>query len=142
MYVRRMTGEELRESCIQTTVKHRGGGIMVWGCINARDVGCFSKIDGKLNGERYINLLESSLIPTTHMLTIPDGWIFQHDNATRYTFSLVKGWFNEEGITFMEWPTQSPNLNSIENLWDQLKTMVQKQNPTNATELWSAVKAT
>ena len=50
MYVR-MAGEELKKSCIQTTVKHGGGGIMVWGCINARGVGCLSKIDGKLNGE-------------------------------------------------------------------------------------------
>ena len=75
------------------------------------------------------------------MLTIPDGWIFQHDNTTCHTCRLVKGWFKEGGITFMEWPAQSPDLNPIENLWDQLKTMVQEQNPTNVTELWSAVKA-
>ena len=141
VYVKRMVGEELKESCIQITVKHRGGGIMVWGCINARGVGCPSKIDGKLNGERYIDLLEHSLIPTRHILTIPDGWIFQHDDATCHTSCLVKGWFKEEGITFMEWPAQSPDLNPIENLWDQLKIMIQEQNPTNVTELWSAVTA-
>ena len=75
------------------------------------------------------------------MLTIPDGWIFQHDNATCHTSRLVKGWFKEEGITSMKWPAQSPDLNPIENLWDQLKTMVKEQNYTNVTELWSAVKA-
>ena len=41
----------------------------------------------------------------------------------------------------MEWPAQLPDLNPIENLWDQLKTVVQEQNPTNVTELWSVVKA-
>ena len=41
----------------------------------------------------------------------------------------------------MEWPEQSPDLNPIENLWDQLTTMIQEQYPTNVTELWNAVKA-
>lgn len=72
MYVRKMAGEELKENCVQSTVKHGGGGIMVWGCINARGVVCLSKIDGRLNGEGYIDILENALIPlpTTHMLTI------------------------------------------------------------------------
>ena len=29
MYVRRMVGEEFMEDCVQPTVKHGGGGIMV-----------------------------------------------------------------------------------------------------------------
>ena len=141
VHVRGMAGVELKESCIQSTVKHGGVGIMVWGCINVQGVGCLSKIDGKLNGERYIDILENSLIPTTHMLTILDGWIFQQDNATCHTSWLVKEWFAEEGITVMEWPAQSSDLNPIENLWDHLKTTIQEQNPTNVKELWNTVKA-
>ena len=30
VYVRRMVGEELKKDCVQSTVKHGGGGIMVW----------------------------------------------------------------------------------------------------------------
>ena len=52
VYVRRMAGEELKESCIQTTITPGGGGIMVWGCINPGGVGCLSKIDRKLDGSR------------------------------------------------------------------------------------------
>ena len=116
VYVRGIDGEELKESCIQTTEKHGGGGIMVWGCINARGVDCRSKKDGKLTGERYIETLENSLIPTTHMLAMPDGWIFQQDNATCRTSRLVKGWFEEEEIPLMEWPAHSLDLNPVENL--------------------------
>ena len=141
VYVRRMVGEELKKDCVQSAVKHGGGGIMVWGCINARGVGILSKVDGRLNGEAYIEILENALIPTTHMLAIPNGWIFQQDNATCHTSRLVNDWFAEENITVIDWPAQSPDLNPIENHCDQLKTLVQEQNPTNRKELWTVVKA-
>ena len=51
MFVKRMTGQELKDSCVQPTVRHGGGGIMVWGCINSRGVDCISKVEGSLNGE-------------------------------------------------------------------------------------------
>ena len=69
VYVRRMAGEEFMEDCVQPTVEHGGGGIMVWGCINAKGVGFLTKVDGRLNEEGYINILENALIPTTHLLS-------------------------------------------------------------------------
>ena len=36
--------------------------------------------------------------------------------------------------------TESPDLNSIENIWDHLKSTVQVKNPKNAKELWTSVK--
>ena len=97
VYVRRMAGEEFMEDCVQPTVKHGGGGIMVWGCINAKGVGFLTKVEGRLNGEGYINILKNVLISTTHLLTITSGWIFQQDNATCHTSKLVREWFNENG---------------------------------------------
>ena len=108
------------EDCVQPTVKHGGGGIMVWGCINAKGVGFLTKVEGRLNGEGYINILKNVLISTTHLLTITSGWIFQQDNATCHTSRLVREWFNDEQITVMDSPAQSTDLNPIENLWDQI----------------------
>ena len=76
-----------------------------------------------------------------HLLTTTSGWIFQQDNATCHTSRLVREWFNDEQITVMDWPAQSPDFNPIENLWDQIKTMVQEQNPTSVKELWTAINS-
>ena len=68
-----MAGEEFMEDCVQPTVKHGGGGIMVWGCINTKGVEFLTKVEERLNREGYINILENALIPTTHLLTITSG---------------------------------------------------------------------
>ena len=138
-YVRRMVGEALNANCLQSTVKHGGGGIMVWGCISRKGMGILEKVEGRLDGNGYINILENALIPTRDMLSMPRGWIFQQDNATCHTSRLVKQWFNDENVTVMNWPAQSPDLNPLENLWDHLKRVVHKNNPHNVKEVWTVI---
>jgi transposase len=38
-------------------------------------------------------------------------------------------------LNVLEWPTQSPDLNPIENLWYDLKFAVHQWNPSNLKEL-------
>ena len=70
MYVRSMAGEEFMEDCVQPTMEHRGGVIMVCRCINAKGVGFLTKVEGRPNGEGYINILENALISTIQPLVI------------------------------------------------------------------------
>ena len=68
MYVRRRVGEEYLNACVVPTVKHGGGGIMVWGCMMTQGEGQITLVSGTLNSSGYIDLLENSMIPSTHGL--------------------------------------------------------------------------
>ncbi len=44
-------------------------------------------------------------------------------------------------INAIEWPPQSPDLNPIENLWEELFRKVQKTKPSNLDDLWHHLQA-
>ena len=71
---------------------------MVWGCITARGVGFLHKVNGRLNGSAYTDLLDNNLIPIIHLHSFTGHWLFQQDNAICHVARLVKDWFQEEGI--------------------------------------------
>ncbi len=113
------------------TVKHGSGNIVLWGCFSAKGIDNCTASKGRWTGPCTVR---------ARALKIGRGWVFQHDNDPKHTAKLTKEWLKKEHIKVLEWPSQPPHLNPIENLWRELKVWVAKRQPWNLNDLESICK--
>ena len=138
--VRRRPGEEYLPQCLNTTMKHGGGGIMVWGCIARNGIGRLHKIDGNVTAQHYLKILKYCAVPSLQHLFGDQPAIFQQDNAPCHTAKVVKEWIEANNIDVLSWPGNSPDLNPIEHIWDHLARQVAKEKFSNGQELLDTLK--
>uniref|UniRef100_A0AAZ3NRU8 Tc1-like transposase DDE domain-containing protein n=1 Tax=Oncorhynchus tshawytscha TaxID=74940 RepID=A0AAZ3NRU8_ONCTS len=59
----------------------------------------------------------------------------QQDNDPKHRSKSTTEWLQQKKISLLEWPRQSPDLNSNEMLWHDLKRAVHIRHPKNIAEL-------
>ncbi len=94
------------------------------------------------NAAIYQEILEHFMLPSADKLYGDADFIFQQDLAPAHTAKGTKSWFNDHGVTVLDWPANSPDLNQIENLWGIVKRKMRYTRPNNADDLKAAIKAT
>jgi hypothetical protein len=125
------------------TKKFGGGSLMVWGCMTWDGPGFLCKIDGKMDADLYVSILDDDLLNTLEYCNLsPQDIVFQQDNDPKHTSKKASNWFNDHDFNVMEWPAQSPDLNPIEHLWSHLKRRLTEyaEPPAGVHELWERIQ--
>ncbi len=66
------------------------------------------------------------MLPSADKLYGDADFIFQQDLAPAHS------WFNDHGVTVLDWPAKLPDLNPIENLSGIVKRKMRDTRPNNA----------
>ncbi len=108
---------------------------------------CWSTVFSEVHSQRShlpgnFRALPCSMLPSADKLYGNADFIFQQDLAPAHTAKGTKSWFSDHGVSVLDWPANSPDLNPIENLWGIVKRKIRDTRPNNADELKATVKAT
>jgi len=138
-YCWKRPNEPLKPAHVQPTVKFGGGRIFVWGCMTWKGIGWMCRINSKLNAQLYVEILEDDLDKTLdyYDLDVKDI-IFMQDNDPKHKAKRTLRWFRQTGLNVLDWPPQSPDLNPIEHVWNEMDRRLHRSEVEirNKDQLW------
>lgn len=119
-----------------------------WGCFSKQGFGSLHLFSDNLNAKKMLKIYEKALLPSAKRWYINknEDWILQEDNDPKHRSKLCTEWKEQSGIVTLDWPSQSPDANPIENVWAYIKqklrgkrTYTAKQLSRNIRQIWRAL---
>ena len=110
LYVCKTADEVYHPACVGEHGRNVRISAMFWVHVTYSGVGKLLPITGNMNSEKYINTLDEFLWPVVTKQFGNSSFIFQDDNAPCHA-----------STDCLDWPSKSPEINIIENVWHILK---------------------
>ena len=107
---------------------------MMWGCICFDSVWTLTAAEGNINSAKNIEILDKNLWPVVVWYFEGKEYLFINDNAPVHRAHTVDNYKDQSEVTSMEWLAQSPDLNTIQNIWLYMKRELQKSAINIATK--------
>jgi len=126
---------------IVRTVKHPIK-VNVWGCFSARGFGRVVCFNENLNADLMCDIYKYGLLPTARKQFGHDStlWKLQEDNDPKHTSKLATNWRMNNNVQKIDWPSMSPDIAPIENVWQLLKMKLRNKKLSTYQSLVSAIK--
>ena len=116
--------------------------VMTWGAISAEKGLVIVRIEEKIDGPTYCDMLENCFFDAAEVI-LPTKFLFQQDNASAHVCHHTTTYLESREISVFPWPPQSPDLSPIEDIWGIVSEKVYKHGKTYQTkdDLWEAIAA-
>ena len=69
------------------------------------------RTEGKVNGEKYSEILDENLLQSAQDLRQGRRFTFQQNNDHKHTAKTMQEWLQDKSLNVLEWPSQNPDLN-------------------------------
>ncbi|KAK3556264.1 hypothetical protein QTP70_007073 [Hemibagrus guttatus] len=137
--VHRLPGEHMAPGCTMGRRQAGRGSVMLWAMFCWETLGPAIHVDVTLTRTTYISIVADHVHPFMDTVFPECCDLFQQDNAPYHKAKVAQEWFDEHNNEFevLTWPSNSPDLNLIEHLWDVLDRTVRSMEapPQNMDKL-------
>ncbi|OAD73061.1 Homeodomain-like DNA binding domain-containing transcription factor [Phycomyces blakesleeanus NRRL 1555(-)] len=87
---------------------------------STKRVGPLAVVKGTINAKVYVKIMETVFKSYYYVLSNNGTkiYMFQEDNVPSHTANISKKCRKELGLDVLDWPSRSPDLSPIENIWN------------------------
>ena len=115
--------------------------VYIWAGISKQGATQCVIFNDTMDGDRYVRILQTGLLPFVRSKFPAGNFRFQQDNDPKHTSRVAKRFLEDNNIEWWHTPAESPDLNPIERVWSHLKQyLTHTIRPKNKQEMVDGIK--